>query len=299
MGGGSWTASDWTDYSSKHITGSAATTFTATKASREYDCRGVKIRESCDSDEHPNSTPIIIGLDVTGSMGRILEVVSKKLGDLAEGILDRNPVTDPQIMFAAIGDSCCDDYPLQVTQFESDIRIAKQLTDLYFERGGGGNNFESYPLAWYFAAQNTAIDCFDKHDRKGFLFTMGDDCYPSVLKKEHLVDLFDADVETDVPVEDVLQMANRKYEVFHLMLQQGGSAGQINPSKWTSLMGERAINVTDYNKIPEIIISILETMAGKPKDEIIASWDGSTALAVSAAISGLSATSKPAGLVKF
>ena len=77
-----------------------------------------------------------------------------------------NAVTDPQFLCAAIGDSKSDKTPLQVTQFESDIRIIRQLTDLYLEGGGGGNYGESYHLLWYFAAYRTAADCFEKRGKK-------------------------------------------------------------------------------------------------------------------------------------
>lgn len=178
MGCGSWTPRDWDTYSKSSIAGkSAAGIYTSRSVKPEFDPKGIPMRESRDSDDHPNSNAIIIGLDVTGSMSDILEGVAKKLNVLVTEILDRKPVTDPQIMFNAIGDAMCDSTPFQATQFESDIRIAEQLTQLYFERGGGGNMFESYPLAWYFAAMHTDIDCLNKRNQKGFLFTMGDDCY--------------------------------------------------------------------------------------------------------------------------
>ena len=190
MGCGSWTPRDWDTYSKSSIAGkSAAGIYTSRSVKPEFDPKGIPMRESRDSDDHPNSNAIIIGLDVTGSMSDILEGVAKKLNVLVTEILDRKPVTDPQIMFNAIGDAMCDSTPFQATQFESDIRIAEQLTQLYFERGGGGNMFESYPLAWYFAAMHTDIDCLNKRNQKGFLFTMGDDCYPDRLTAREIKDI--------------------------------------------------------------------------------------------------------------
>lgn len=301
MGGGSWTAKDWSSFSNSRVSGrSTASIYSSSRMKNEFDPKNV-IRESCDSGEHPNSVPIILGLDVTGSMSNILQVMAEKLGLVMTEIYDRKPVTDPQILFAAVGDAVYDDYPLQVTQFESDIRIAKQLTEVYFERGGGGNGFESYPLIWYFAANHTKCDNYLKRNKKGFIFTFGDDGYPVKLTQKEIKEIFGDDAERDIPIEEVLTQVNRQFEVYHFCMAQGGSYRDSDYRNWQDLLGERAIKVRDYSKIPEIIVSILETYAGKDKDSIINSWDGSTAIAVADALSGLSVNkvSKDNDLIEF
>lgn len=77
-------------------------------------------------------------------------------------------------MIMGIGDLAYDGCPIQVSQFESDIRIAEQLDKIYFEFGGGGNSFESYTAAWYFGSRHTKLDCLNR-GKKGIIITMGDE----------------------------------------------------------------------------------------------------------------------------
>ena len=300
MGSGSWTASSWKGYTTSRgytATSSAKDLYKSTKMKDTFNPKDVKYRESCDSTEHPNSTPIILGLDVTGSMGSVLETVFKRLGDTITEIMDRNPVTDPQVMFTAIGDAECDDSPLQVTQFESDIRIAEQLNDIYFERGGGGNGGESYALAWYFAARHTKTDAWDKHNKKGFIFTVGDECCLPKLTKKQLKEFIGDDVEADITAEEILTEVSRKYEVYHLIVDP--VPYQNVHDDWKKLLGKNCVMVEDIAKIPEVIVSILELHAGKTVDEVVNSWDGSTAMVVKDAITGLFVVNSGNDLVEF
>jgi hypothetical protein len=305
MGCGTFTSSDWSSYTTSRgysATSTVSDMYKSTSVKTEMEPVGVTYRESCDSDEHPNSTPIILGLDVTGSMGSVLETVSKKLNTLITEIYDREPVKDPQIMIMAFGDVECDRHPLQVSQFESDIRIAEQLNDVYFERGGGGNDGESYTLPWYFAARHTKIDSFEKRGKKGFLFTMGDEPYLTNISKKAIKKFVGDDIQADLTAEELLTEVSRQYEVYHLMIEEGCGMrmrGSNVVDQWTNLLGQRAILVSDCTKIPEIIVSILEVAAGKDAKEVIDSWDGSTSVAVSKAINGLTTVDDSKELVEF
>ena len=152
MGGGSWTAQSYTAYRST----TKACNMDALNSASVYDIYQQKslnqalspmnvMREACDSEEHPNSLPVIIGLDVTGSMGSASARCAQKLSDIMTEVIKKTK--DVQFMFMGIGDVECDRVPIQLTQFESDVRIAQQMEKIYFEGGGGGNGYESYTAA--------------------------------------------------------------------------------------------------------------------------------------------------------
>jgi hypothetical protein len=182
------------------------------------------MRQSRDSAEHPNSNAIIISLDVTGSMGKVVRGIHSDLPRLHELLLGYQYLADPQILFAAVGDATCDAVPLQVGQFESDNRMDQNLENMILEGGGGGQKTESYELMLYIAARHTAIDCWEKRHRKGYLFIIGDEmAYPAVSFKA-VNKLIGTELQADIPLDQIIAEAQERYHVYYL-LPGGASYG--------------------------------------------------------------------------
>lgn len=296
--------SAWDTYSTTHIKDKpTASIYTSKSINKDLDPKNVN-RESADSDLNPKSNAIIIGLDVTGSMDPVLDSMVRSVGTLFEELYNRKPVTDPHIMFMGIGDvRMHDTAPLQVTQFESDLVLVDQLTNVYLERGGGGNHFESYILAWYFAAMHTSIDCFSKRNKKGYLFTIGDEEITPDLTADEIFRITGDKVQFGFTNEELLSMVSQRYEVFHLMVAQGNhmrySSHNVVDS-WRKVLGQRAILLTDHTKLSEVIISAIQMNEGIDKEEIVKSWDGSTGVVVSAALDAMTKSSIATGdIVEF
>lgn len=257
-------------------------------------------RESRDSENHPESTAIVLGLDSTGSMSSIYEMVAKRFGELMLTILNGDIVPHPQIMFSAIDDSFYCDTPLQVTQFEVDAKIAEQLFDLHFTGRGGGNRFESYPLLWYFCSRHTAIDCYEKRGVKGFIVTVGDDNYPNKLTAKEIKDVFGDTVQDDILTSDIVDEVNRKYEIYHISLEQGGSFFSVDMKQWEDLLGTHSLQLSDYEKLPELIISLMKVHYGEDIDKAIECWDGTTGMIVKKSLEGLrKTTGDSTGIVRM
>src|SRR5512134_359942 len=189
------------------------------------DPKGCKFRESRDSDEHPESTAIAVMFDVTGSMGGIPVTLQKKLPELLGLLLRKGYVTDPQILFGAIGDATCDRVPLQVGQFESDNRMDENLENIFLEGGGGGQQTESYELAMYFMARHTDIDCWNKRGHKGYLFLIGDEMAYSSVKKREVRGLIGDGVERDIPLAEMVKELKRRYHVFYILPKAASYGG--------------------------------------------------------------------------
>ncbi|WP_269581949.1 hypothetical protein [Roseibium sp. Sym1] len=285
MGYARWSPSDWSDYSKKHVAGkSSAEIFTSSSMKDPFDPSKIEFRESRDSDVNPASTPIILASDVTGSMGMIAETMIRKgLNTVATEIYNRKPVTDPHIMAMAVGDAECDRSPLQVTQFEGDIKIAEQLKELYIERGGGANGGESYMLPHVFAAMKTRTDAFEKRRKKGYLFTIGDEPTLDGVTKEQAKRFLGLDLQANLSAEDCINLASRTYEVFHVILSTVGHARhRLDEVKRTfePILPQRILYVEDPDKVAESIVSAIQICEGANKAEVVASWSGDTSLVV-------------------
>lgn len=301
MGTARWSPHDWTDYRSAASTKTSRDALFASRGlHRDLDPRHIRVRESVDSDLNPQSTAIIVALDVTGSMGMIPEaLVREGLGTLVEQVLDRKPVTDPHMMFMGVGDAHCDRAPLQATQFEADIRIAQQLQMLYLEGGGGGNNFESYNLPWYFAAMKTKIDCFTKRQKKGYLFTVGDELPPPGLQRAHVKHIFGDNIEADLPSHKLLGLVEQMYHVFHVVVEEGsycrGNRRGVY-DQWRDLLGQHVIPLSDYHRLPEVVVSAIQVAEGANREEVASSWDGGTSVVVANAMKALELKRRSTGL---
>jgi hypothetical protein len=266
MGAGRWDSTTYASYSAGIKDKGTYEVFKERHLHPNLDPLNAKMRESRDSADNPLSNAIIVALDVTGSMGMIATELAKTgLGRLFTAILDDKPVTDPHVMFMAVGDVHCDRAPLQVSQFEADTRIIEQLAQIYVEGGGGGNNTESYNLPWYFAAAHTSIDCWDKRKRKGYLFTVGDEEAPSALSQDQLRRFVDPEAPRGLSNEEALGAARERYHVFHIIVDEGSHA-RSHPdavdTTWKKLLGQNVIHLPDYRKLTEVIVAAIAATEG-------------------------------------
>jgi hypothetical protein len=215
------------------------------------------IRECCNSDEHPNTIPILLGLDVTGSMSHIPhDLIKEGLPKLMSNMIQHG-VKDPSLCFMAIGDHTNDGGPLQMGQFEAaDEPLDLWLERTWLERGGGANEGESYLLAWYAAAFLTKCDAFDKQGRKGFLITIGDEPNLNSLPARAIKEITGNSQAKDYTAAELLTEAKKKWNVYHINVSHT-SQGRDSLADWKVDLGQNCIEVTDFTTIPDVISNLI------------------------------------------
>jgi hypothetical protein len=267
MGYGSYSARDWSrlkDSKKLSNTKTVKEVFTQEECNPKFNPRFIGKRECFDSKDHPHSTPIVVGIDVTGSMGYLaVKVATEALNDFIMKLYSTNIIEDPALMCAAYGDYT-DRAPLQVTQFESDIRIVEQLLEIYFENHGCGQVVPT--LLWEFLSRHTNIDAINKRHEKGYLFTIGD-C--ATIRSDNVAGTISKYIGDAVPgatVESLLKEVQQKFHVYHIMI---GSEGNKN-----ILSGHKiVIDKNSIDLLPEILLGTIQLQCGKTLDEVIGQWD--------------------------
>lgn len=250
------------------------------------DHEGTIIRESLDFPEHPNTTPIVVVLDVTGSMATVPRQIVAELPKLMQGLIDAG-VPDPQVLIIANGDAYCDSVPVQIGQFESDNRIDEQINAIVLEGGGGGGNHESYDLIAWFLANKVHLDANEIRDEKGYVFFLADERLYGEIDATQVKKHFGDDIQGHIDTKDVFDALKEKFEVFmlyphgtggeHCMDVSAGSKGggsnegewyggghSVGTYGWKALLDpEQVIHMKQPSELIQQVASIVATRVGE------------------------------------
>lgn len=296
MGGGSYSSRDFVSYSksmrksvdTKTMRVTSGQTWSASSMKETMNPKN-KIRECINTSEHPNTVPVILALDVTGSMGSACQETAAALGAMMDKLYKK--FKDIEIMVMGVGDFECDYSPLQVSQFESDVRVAKQLDEIWMEHHGGGNNWESYTAPWFFGLYRTKLDAYDKQGRKGIIITMGDEALNPDLPENRIVEYFGrpegAEEFGSLKTPDLYKAASKKFDIYHISVNDSETSYSRNKKSiedpdvffykdknmkgFKQLLGER-YKVSTIDGLNKTIMDCIESSiknAGEEKEHLI------------------------------
>ena len=275
MGNTSYSADSYAMYTRTAGTKTRAQIFTQNDCHQTMSPHGLEFREARDSEAHPNTVPVIIALDVTGSMGFIPEqMVKRDLGHIMQTLIDAG-VDDATVCFLAIGDKY-DLSPLQVGQFESgDQELVTWLERTWLEGHGGGGNHESYDLAWLFAAQHTITDAWEKRGQKGFLFTIGDERNWEEIEGTRLSEIMGYKQSQSYTPKRLLEMAQEKWNVMHIHVSDGNYAVDDVDKFWKPLLGQSFVWMPS-KEIPKyitnaVVAGLQDTPSSEPSPDSFSS----------------------------
>ena len=111
--------------------------------------------------------------------------LQQKLPQLMGLLSRRGFVTDPQILFGAVGDFFADRVPLQIGQFESGIEMDDDLGRLFLEGAVAEGRGDYNENALYFFARHDVDRLLREARQEGYLFLIRRrDALPKATKKE-------------------------------------------------------------------------------------------------------------------
>ena len=277
MGTSSWSNDDFVSYSKvthKNVSydkaGRATLDWMGMSAQETFSRRGIDpeldpynvTRECCNTTEHPDTKPVILALDVTGSMGKAAQEVASKLNVIMTKIYNDKRISDIEFIVMGIGDLAYDRAPIQMSQCESDIRIAEHLDKIYFEGGGGGNQYESYTAAWYMGLYHTKFDRDIKNGKKSLIITLGDETLNPYLPINKLATVTGDDqiAEEDVLTSHLFRAASQKFGIYHINVLHHKTPRSYTPyvrPSWTLTIGEQNYFEKKIDEIEDIIPQII------------------------------------------
>jgi hypothetical protein len=260
MGAGTWDTGAYTSSkSTRAATGTPDFAYTRSATSVHTNLNPARITakpfgklESRDSTDHPESNPVLVCFDVTGSNINRAVDFQQKLPNLMT--LLNKYLTDPQVAVAANDDyKVVGNNSIQISDFESDNRVDDHIRNIWLVGNGGGNNGESYDLLLYAAGHKMVLDSVEKRNKKGYMFLYADELiFPHVLKAE-VSDVFGDKIEKDIPIAEVIEDAQKNFSIFVIWPRGGEDRAH---EQYKKLFGEENVLVSQHpNLLCELIAS--------------------------------------------
>lgn len=146
----------------------------------------------------PKAKTVLLVLDVTKGMEETFNVLKENI----QYIVDTIEVDVPNVWWSimAIGDANYDYMPIQWSGYVRGKELPDLLNRIYFEGGGGPNNWESYSLAWWAGYYKTDLPFFFlghklNQDVRNTAYRYNTD----VLKNNIIITIGDSMLNRDLP----------------------------------------------------------------------------------------------------
>jgi len=203
-------------------------------------------------------TPLVVAVDVTGSMGEWPKIIFEKLPVLYNEAKLHLP--DVAISFSAIGDANIDAYPLQVCDFKKGKPLEADINGLCPEGGGGGGIKESYELCAYFYARH----CATPRSKRALFVFCGDEGFYERIKVGTLKKMVGDTVARDVDSFDAFRDLRKSFETYMLRVPYTADAekDQFIHDQWVRALGaQNVLRMEDPKRIVDCIIGLAAILA--------------------------------------
>lgn len=210
--------------------------------------------------ETQSSAPLVIAVDVTGSMGDWPATIFSKLPYLdKEG--QEYLGKDMEISFAAVGDAYSDSYPLQVRPFTKGTDLKKRLEELIIEGNGGGQATESYDLAALYYAKNVQMP----NAIKPIFIFVGDEGLYDFVSNDQAKDHAGVKLEGRLSAQEALDELKQKYSVYLIRKPYDYSGGDYRSpidkkiqEQWESYLGADHVSILpEAGRVVDVIFGVL------------------------------------------
>lgn len=203
----------------------------------------------CDS-----GTPIVICLDISGSMGEWPKIFYDKLPMFYGQLVLQEYVPDPALSFSAFAGG----KPLQASDFAQKTACDDLIKQVYL--CGGGGDGEPYADAAYFY-QSNQVEFGPQVRSKPYFFFTGDEVMGSFGRKleDNVRKTIDPDSCGPFDLMEVWNNLKAKYHVYHVA--KPGASGVRE--EWESILGkERVLMLQTPKAVVDCILGAIALTSG-------------------------------------